>query len=130
MTGYPGPFIEVFSVYCFLQRNLRQSRMLLLLPLLISQLMFWYAIDHQHAVNSYYDQNDPRHSFTQVNLSRMKAVKHTAPQKAPTSPATLTPDTTPGAAPDTALQQSPEPPAIASSHHIASCPNRAPPTST
>jgi hypothetical protein len=108
----------------YLQKNLRKLRILLLLPLLISQLMFWSAIDHYHAVNSYYDQNDPRHSFTQVNLARMKAAKHVAPLTVRLCTADFVPDHTPVSS----LLQCPEPSAATTSHHIVSYPNRASPT--
>jgi hypothetical protein len=111
-------------VYYYLQKNLHQLRILLLLPLLISQLMFWSAIDHQHAVNSYYDQNDPRHSFTQVNLARMKEAKHAAPLTVHPCTADFAPDYTP----DSTSLQCPEPSATTSSHPIVSYPNRASPT--
>jgi hypothetical protein len=108
-------------VYRYLQMNLRQFRVLLLLPLLISQMMFCYEANHRHTPGPSLDGNHLRHVSTETKLARMKAV-----------PAALLPlETVPFVreyAPETTTYHCPEPPVRIASHPNVSYPNRASPT--
>jgi len=76
-------------VYCYLQINLHTFRTLLLLPFVVSLLLFNFSLRHHHYDNSCYDQNDPRHYSIKsylVQTEQVAKAKQTGGSTTPNSP--------------------------------------------
>ncbi|MBJ6726928.1 hypothetical protein [Geomesophilobacter sediminis] len=116
-------------MYCILLMRLNKCRALLLLPFLVLQILVGVSGNHQHVANSYYDRHDPRHSFTTVNLARIKKAQtaHQAAQEVSPLIALATVLVRPHSASQPLRPILPSTPSMPSPQYLDDHPDRAPP---